>query len=135
MSNTEISIGLDNHLESSVAGKWPIAFENSPYDPTGGVYLEVDLLPAQTDNFTIQGKAKRLEGIYQVTVVTPIGEGSQIARRAADEIAEYFANDTRIDLAGGLPPLYVVGHPSVFDGIKDEVSYRVPVSIPYMLCV
>lgn len=109
----------------------PVAWENTPFTPPAtGIYLEEDFLPAETEDVFIQGTAPVRRGVYQVTVVYPIGRGTQAARALADDIADMFPNNAVLAQPG---PLFVNGFPDVFNGIVDSTAYRIPVSIPYLI--
>lgn len=133
MNQIDISKALALMLETNFSARYPIAFENIEFTPpVNGVYLEENTLPAETDNPFIQGTAKVLAGIYQVTVVCPLNTGSQAGGLIAAEVAGLFANDTPVPVSGS-STAYIDGHPSVFTGIVDGSSYRIPVSIPYSM--
>lgn len=131
MNNYMIHKALDTRLEQAAqqAGV-PVAWENVPFaPPSSGVYLEADYLPADNQDFTIQGTATLRRGVYQVTVVYPIDSGSQAAEKLAAAIVEAFPNNLVIPTDE--TPVYVNGEPSVFSGIRDGTAYRMPVSIAY----
>lgn len=133
--NYYIHKALDLMLETEIAGSVPIAWENTPFTPPQtGAYLQADYLPAQTEDISVQGEAAIYRGIYQVTVITPKGTGAQGAERLARAITAIFKNNRDVPLGSGMPSAFVNGHPSVFDGIPDGDGYRIPVSIPYLLC-
>ncbi len=130
MNSYNIHKALDAFLENVATGLFlPVAWENTSFTPPGdGVYLEADFLPAENEDFTIQGSVTLKRGIYQVTVVTPIGSGTQKAEKLASGIVDAFANNVRIPAPA---PMYVNGEPSVFGGIKDDTALRTAVSIAY----
>lgn len=131
MNNYMIHKALDKKLEqvAKLAGV-PVAWENVPFTPpSSGVYLEADYLPADNEDFTIQGTATMRRGVYQVTIVYPIDSGSQAAEKLAAAIVEAFPNNLAIPTEQ--TPVYVNGEPSVFSGIRDGTAYRMPVSIAY----
>jgi len=94
------------------------------------MYLEVDFLPAQNQDISLQGDAKVCRGIYQVTVIAMTGSGTQDAENLADTIAAWFPNNLMILTEE--KPVCVNGHASAFAGIIDNAGYRVPVSVPYI---
>lgn len=133
MNNGAIHKALAKKLETVAATMAiPVAWENVQFEPpTTGIYLEEDFLPAENEDVFVQGTKAVRRGIYQVTVVYPLGKGSQKAATLADTIAEAFPNNAVIDIAN--PALFVNGFSDVFSGLSDDVAYRVPVSIPYMV--
>lgn len=134
MNNSIIKKALEAWLER-VAGvlKVPVAWENTSFTPpASGIYLESYFLPADNEGIAIQGGATVRRGVYQVTVVHPIGKGSQAASAMADAICSEFQDNTGIP-STGTSPVWVNGPPSAFNGIKDSTAYRIPVSIAYIV--
>ena len=133
MNNGAIHKALARRLEQTAAQLGvPVAFENTQFTPPeNGVYLEEDLLPASNEDLFLQGTKALRRGIYQVTVVYPLGRGSQAAKSLADAIAEAFPNNDTVKTESGV--LFINGFADVFSGITDDTAYRVPVSIPYIL--
>lgn len=133
MNNGAIHKALARKLENIAAElNAAVAWENTLFTPPdSGVYLEEDFLPAENEDFFVQGTAVVRRGIYQVTVVYPLGKGTQKAASLADNIAAAFPNNAVID--SNNPALFVNGFADVFSGISDDTAYRIPVSIPYMI--
>lgn len=133
MNNGAIHKALTRKLENIAAAMaLPVAWENTPFTPpTAGVYIEENFLPAESEDVFVQGTKAIRRGVYQVTVVYPLGKGTQAAAALADKIAEAFPNNAIIDPVN--PALFVNGFSDVFTGITDDRAYRVPVSIPYMI--
>ena len=133
MNNGAIHKSLARKLEAVAAAlAVPVAWENTAFTPpSSGIYLEEDFLPAENEDVFVQGTKAVRRGIFQVTVVYPLGRGSQAAAALADKIAEAFPNNAIIDT--GNRALFVNGFADVFNGIIDDTAYRVPVSIPYMV--
>lgn len=133
MNNGAIHKALARRLEQvSAVLAIPVAWENTSFTPpTSGVYIEENFLPAETEDVFVQGTKPIRRGVYQVTVVWPLAKGTQAAAALADKIAEEFPNNAIIDPVN--PALFVNGFSDVFTGISDDRSYRVPVSIPYMI--
>lgn len=133
MNNYMIHKALDKKLEQfAQAANIPVAWENTPFTPpVSGVYLEADFLPADNEDFTIQGIVSLRRGVYQVTVVYPVGSGSQAAEKLASAVSAAFSNNTALPTDGS--PVYINGEPSVFSGFRDSTAYRMPVSIAYVV--
>ena len=133
MNNYMIHKALDKKLEQfAQAANVPVAWENTPFTPpVSGVYLESDFLPADNEDFTVQGSATLRRGLYQVTVVYPVGSGTQAAEKLASAVSLAFSNNTALPTEES--PVYINGEPSVFSGIRDGTAYRMPVSIAYVV--
>lgn len=133
MNNGAIYKALARKLEAiaAVLGV-PVAWQNVSFEPPlTGIYLEEAFLPAENEDVFVQGTAAVRRGVYQVTVIYPLGKGGQAAQALADNIAAAFPNNAVIDPNN--PALFVNGFADVFSGISDDTAYRVPVSIPYMI--
>lgn len=133
MNNGSIHKALARKLEAVAAAlNVPVAWQNVSFEPPlTGIYLEETFLPAENEDVFVQGTAAVRRGVYQVTVIYPLGKGSQAAQALADKIAEAFPNNAMIDASN--KPLFVNGFADVFSGLTDDTGYRVPVSIPYMI--
>lgn len=89
----DISAALDKHL-NDMAGKPPIAWPNDGYTPVK------DTLYARPTNLQGETAAEtendRTNGIYQIDVFAPSGDGKGTAMAMADLIADRFKQDTEI---------------------------------------
>lgn len=89
----DISAALDKHLNDMV-GKPAIAWPNDEYSPVKGtLYARPTNLQGQTFAET---ENDRTNGIYQIDVFAPSGEGKAEAQTMADLIADRFKQDTEI---------------------------------------
>lgn len=110
-----------------------IAWENTNFNPTTGtLYLRAWLLPAQTDVICLGGSPpwQSRQGIFQVSVFSPIGTGFGAAKsKAAEIIAAFPANSSFI--YNGLTVIIRKSWPG--PGIIEDNGtwYHVPVSISY----
>ena len=94
---TNISAALDKHL-NDMTGKPPIAWPNDGYEPTiGTLYARPTNL--QGDTFA-ETQNDRTNGIYQIDIFAPSGEGKGEANTMADLIADRFKQDTEITYTG-----------------------------------
>lgn len=67
-----------------------IAYDNVKFQPKANeTYLEVHLIPVDTDCTTLSGDGERLIGLYQVKIV--VGSGTSTAK--SDKIAEDLKRD------------------------------------------
>lgn len=90
---TDISAALDKHF-NDMTGKPPIAWSNSGYTPTKGtMYARPTNLQGSSFAETEQD---RTDGIYQIDIIAPSGEGKAEANTMADLIADRFKQDTEI---------------------------------------
>lgn len=70
---------------------YPVAYQNSQFMPESGkLYLRAFLLPADTGSDDLAGEHRRFQGLFQVNVVTPAGEGSGEAETIVLQLADLF---------------------------------------------
>jgi len=122
-----IAAALDTKL-STLAGSWPIAWENVEYRPTALVsHLRPTFLPASARQADL-GSAGRnfLTGVYQVDIFTPTGPGRAVAIAKADAVVTHFKRGTSLT-SGGYPVTCVraVAAPGRVDGAWYIVSVSV----------
>lgn len=125
MSTKAIYEGLRGRL-NAMSGLPPVAYENQPYTPvTGTLFLRENLLPADIDALTVaDGDSMQYNGIYQVTVFAPAGEGAATGRAMAESVALHFKRGTAVP--GGR-----VLSVSIAAAQQDGGWYQIPVSINY----
>ena len=68
------------------------AYENVPFEPVvGAPWAQLFILPAQpTANTLGAGGQDLIEGLFQINLNYPIGDGAGLAKQKANEIREYF---------------------------------------------
>lgn len=131
MSTLSIRRALENQLKA--IGSVPIAPENVTYTPVIGVaYLQMNLLPANTYSPCAGAASAEMvqeSGVFQVTVVCPIGEGSKRAASLAEDVRDLFPKGLTMTFDG--VDVMVEQSGSVAPGSISGEWYTVPVSIPY----
>lgn len=131
IKESEVSLALSQHLSSMPLVPfiaWPnkhvVASQPKPYLVTQVVRISrVD--PTVAGGFAIS------EGQFVVTVIESLGEYATAAERLADCVADFFPMGLRIPFEGG--EITITQPPLVNDGFPDEISWRVPVTIPYQV--
>jgi hypothetical protein len=107
-----------------------IAYQGVPFTPTPGeTYLQAFTLPAGTSSQALAGDHKAFIGLFQVSVVTPVGSGTGKAEGIVDELVALFPLFDRYSKAG----LTVVTMTPVEQGqgIPDGSNWTVPASFQY----
>lgn len=125
----DTSRALDNHLNTMV-GKPPIAWENTPYDPTKGtLYIRPTNIPGDVSQVTLgESGEDRFIGIYQIDVFGEAGKGRKVVEQMADTIASHFKRGT--DLTYNAHSLTVTAVQRRA-GQQSEGWYQIPVEIVY----
>lgn len=109
----------------------PIAYPGVSYSPVNGTaYLHVTVLPNATRRVFIgNGEPNHHQGILQISVMWPAGQGEIAPRRAAGKIANQLGEGTVLVTDFG--NIRIDERPSVMPALQDTVWLNVPVRIPY----
>ncbi|MHB1125238.1 MAG: DUF4128 domain-containing protein [Ramlibacter sp.] len=132
MSEVLIRKALEDRLASLPGGLGDAAtaYENAAYTPQAGQpYQRANLLPATPDN-AIQGAASYLDvGVFQITLLYPLGAGTGDAALMAEALRQHFRRGTT--LTEGELSVLVTHTPHVARGYPDGDRWTVPVSVRY----
>lgn len=109
----------------------PLAWQNVPFAPTPGRYARALLLPSPTRCDTLEGGHRRYQGIFQVSLVMPVGAGSRTAEVLAGDLDATFPMTFEHD---GLR-ICLLQPMSAAPAIADADRYVIPVSAPYRVDV
>lgn len=128
MSDQAINAALAARLQ--VLGM-PTAFENASFTPAvGALYLEENFLPGETTPVGVASTSSDVfTGIYQVTVLAPLGGTKGPGMAAAKQVAEHFPRGMRLTHASGLK--VTILRASQGPGFKRNDRWAIPVSIRY----
>lgn len=106
----------------------PVAYPDIAFTPPAGPYLRVYFIPNGTERLFIgNGEPNLHQGILQVTVVFPAGQGSIKPNGVAGAIADHFGEGTQLPITGGL--IRIDKRPSIFPAMQDTDRIQIPVSI------
>ena len=126
----ELQLALNSALATAFP-TMPIAWENAVYKPIANTaYLKAFLLPAETMVETLGPTPwQERKGIFQVSVVYPIGGGFLAPKIKAVEVVSAFKASTAIT-SNGLRILINKSWPG--PGFFDTAGwYQIPVSVSY----
>lgn len=116
-----------------IEGSPPYAWPNSDFpgeDSMPAIYIAVSHLPNQNTRLFSKGSDPHLrQGILQLVVVAPVGNGASQATSLAGAIASQYPAD--YNLYDGSTRLRIQAAPDVRPAEKDDVSWNVRVSIRY----
>lgn len=133
MSHAIIRQLYEARLKAWAAAQVPalrIAYEGVKFTPvTGENYLKAYTLPAATDSDDLEGAHRLYLGIFQVSIVTPSGNGPGKAEGIADQIASLYPLNLRLSRAALTVMVYTPVEPG--PGIPEDATYTVPVSFRY----
>jgi hypothetical protein len=110
----------------------PIAYPEVGFDPEAdsqdGKYLDIRDFPNRPRWEGVTA-GKLDQGLLQITVVWPRGQGVIDAKAAADEVMAHFAKGTV--MVHGSAKVKVSSEPWQAAPLSDALELRVPVSIPW----
>lgn len=107
-----------------------VAYEGVTFTPTNNeTYLRAYTLPAGTNTNTLAGDHRAYTGVFQVSIVTPSGNGSGAAEGIADEIADLFPVYMRLKKADFEVIVLTPVEPG--PGVIDGANYTVAASFQY----
>lgn len=130
-AESDIGSALHAHL-AGMAGVWPVAWPNTAFaPPSDGKYVRASFQPNEVQTRFSDPGAYRFIGIYQATVVSPLGEGEFVAMEQASLIARRFEHLTEIACDAGTIQIYE--RPSVRPGFVTQISHEMPVTIRYQI--
>ncbi|WBA57884.1 phage tail terminator-like protein [Providencia sp. 21OH12SH02B-Prov] len=112
------SIGKDLNLK--------IAWPNLYFDDINDPYLQLHIMPAETDNIGLSLDMPVYRGVIQINVVGKVGSGDDKISTIADDVKNRLENG--LTLGAGI---YINGEPSQFTPISDETNYTIPIRASY----
>jgi hypothetical protein len=78
-----------------------LVWQNRPSGP-GETYLAMYLLPVGLRSQDLQGLHRLYEGIFQINIVTPAGDGPGLAEELVEELGTLFPVNLRLTGTGGV---------------------------------
>lgn len=133
MSTEAVRSILETRLSVWAAGRSEplrVAWENAAFKPSQGeTYLRAFLLPAQTLSEDLQGAHRGYVGIFQVSIVRPVGTGRGPALGIAAELNQLFPVNGRY--TSGAVTVQIITPASAGPGIQEPESFAAPVSLQY----
>lgn len=133
MSQDRIRTALETVLSTWAAAQSPaipVAWENVEFTQPEGRYLRAFLLPAQTISADIGRANRRYAGVFQVSVVMPLGDGPVPAEVIVASLAALFPPATPI-VQSGLT-VWIKDPLSPSPAITERDRYRIPCSLSYL---
>lgn len=112
------SIGKDLNLK--------IAWPNLPFNDINDPYLQLHIMPTETDNIGLSQDMPVYRGVIQINVVGKVGGGDSQLSTIVDDVKARLENG--LTLGEGV---YINGEPSQFPPISDETNYTIPIRASY----
>ncbi len=134
MSNKIIRAAFETRLAAWAAAQTPplpVAFENIDFTPpaAGTAYARCFLLPVDEDTETVDMQHRAYEGIFQVTLCMPLGQGNGAADDLVASLQAVF-NPAAPLVQTGLR-IFLTRPLSRRSGITEDTCFSVPVSCAY----
>jgi hypothetical protein len=107
-----------------------ISYQNVSFTPAANeTYLRAFLLPAGTDSNDLAGAHRLYTGVFQITIVTPVGNGSGAAETLADEMAALYPLNDQLTKTGFTVQVMTPVEPGPEQ--QEDTAYALPVSFQY----
>ena len=132
MSDALIRAAFESRLKAWAAAQTPpipVAWENVPFNPPKTRYARAFVLPAPTVSLTLDRTHRQRKGVYQVTLVMPIGSGAGAAAALCASIDAAFPIGTLLTQGGLTVTLLTPFSPAT--AIQEPERFAVPVSAQY----
>lgn len=117
----------------AMPGVLPVAAPNvvfpAPGQPLPPKYLRLVFLPNQTRQITMGNDPQQKRGLFQVSVVWPVGQGIIGALDVADQVIDQFKNQTLF--ASGVK-ITISREPWAAGPLQEGERVQIPVTIPYI---
>lgn len=129
MSTSSIQKAFETRL-AAMSPDLSTAYENMAFTPANGTpYQKANLLPGAPDNSTIGQKHYIEVGVFQVTLMYPLGGGAKDARARAELTKTQFKRGTTMTQDG--INIIVTRTPAIAPAFRSDDRYCIPVSITY----
>jgi hypothetical protein len=132
-AETAIRRAFETRL-AAMATNIAIAYEAFDFTPVDGVpYQYCAILRAADEKPEMSRKMTILRGIFQVTLMYPLGDGAADAETQAGVVKEWFKPVLTMNQDGF--KVQVIDAISVSSGFRSESRWAIPISIPYVVQV
>lgn len=131
--SADIRAALQTQLDAMASGAGlAVAWDGESFVPAAGLYLRAQLFRSTTSRpFLAAGGAHLHLGFLQVVVMMAMESPSPAinADRIADQVADWFPEDTRLPAAA--PIVRIIARPHVAGGYRDEAWWAVPITVNF----
>ncbi len=130
MSNAKIRKAFELPLRAwAITKSLPVAWENVTLNQPAGAYLQANLIPNRTVSETLDQLHRRYIGIFQISLLMPIGQGPGEAESLASELDALFPLNEKM-LVDGLE-VQLTSPMSASPAFQDSTRYIIAVSANY----
>jgi hypothetical protein len=107
-----------------------ISYPEVPFTPpASGKYLQVDFF-ANRPAWEGLSSGKQAQGLLQITVIWPRGQGIIQAGQAAQSVMDHFAKG--LNLLSGTTKVTINKEPWDASPMTDDAGLRIPITIPWV---
>lgn len=103
-----------------------VAWSNITFDDINSPYLQMHIMPAQTENIGLSLDMPILKGVIQINIVGKVGSGDEQLTLIADNVKDQLENGLSLTNT-----LYLNGEPSQFPPITNDANYIIPIRTSY----
>lgn len=133
MSHKIIRSLLEGRLKAWATAHSPalrIAYQNVSFTPAANeTYLRAFTLPAGTDSNDLAGEHRLYTGVFQITIVTPVGGGPGAAETLADELAALYPLNDQLTKTSFTVRVMTPVEPGPEQ--QEDTAFALPVSFQY----
>ena len=134
MSHSAIRKAFNDIVRAyGVSKGWQVIIENTSANPTLNTpYLKTFLLPSNASSNTLSGDHKRYTGVYQITLVVPVGEGPGRTTVVSKELQALFPIFGRVAFDTAADSEVVIMTPiDEMNGTPKDGAFYTPFSFNY----
>jgi hypothetical protein len=132
MSSAAIRSAFESVLKTWADAQLPpvaIAQQNIAFEQPSRRYLRAFVLPAETESLDIGRANRRFNGVFQVSIVEPVGAGPDAAEAVCDAISALYPLNAPI-VSGGMQ-IWVTRPLSAAPAIPERDRFVIPASLAY----
>jgi hypothetical protein len=133
MSHKIIRSLLEGRLKTWAAARSPalrIAYQNVMFTPVANeTYFRAFMLPAGTSSNDLAGAHRLYTGVFQITIVTPVGGGPGAAETLGDELAALYPLNDQLTKDGFSVQVMTPVNPGPEQ--QEDTAFALPVSFQY----
>lgn len=131
MTQARIRRAFESTLKTwADANTLTVAWENVTTEQPTGSYVRAFLMPGRTTSQDLGGLHRHYVGIFQVSIVCPVGTGPGAADALADSLSAAFTTTAPITVSG--LEVWLAQPMSAAAGIQERDRWVIPCSAPYL---
>lgn len=103
-----------------------VAWPNIPFNDINEPYLQLHIMPAETQNIGLALDMPVFRGVIQVNVIGKSSSGDAVLMNLADRVVQHLQNGLSLT-----ENMYLSDEPGIFPPIQDGTNYTIPIRTSY----